>query len=105
MTVSPATVVELAATVDAGLPFVKCTYNLEGDGPLVLSCYDTISALNMAARQAHYPNLDAITGLIAARKEVYTAWNSILLPPSIYEYEASSRSVQSSKVIFTFSLE
>ena len=61
VTVSPATVekllsilrnanekkllqVELAATVDAGLPLVKCTYNLEGDGPLVLSCYDTISA-------------------------------------------------------------
>ena len=82
VTVSPATVekllsilrnanekkllqVELAATIDAGLPFVKCTYNLEGDGPLVLSCYDTISALNMAARQAHYPNLDAIAGRIA----------------------------------------
>ena len=41
-------------------------YDLEGDGPLVLSCYDTISALNMAARQAHYPNLDAIAGRIAA---------------------------------------
>ena len=52
--------------IDAGLPFVKCTYNLEGDGPLVLSCYDTISALNIAARQAHYPNLDAIAGRIAA---------------------------------------
>ena len=57
---------ELAATIDAGLPIVKCTYNLEGDGPLVLSCYDTISALNIAARQAHYPNLDAIAGHIAA---------------------------------------
>ena len=83
VTVSPATVekllsvlrstnekkllqIELAAMIDAGLPFVKCTYNLEGDGPLVLSCYDTISALNMAARQAHYPNLVAIAGRIAA---------------------------------------
>ena len=77
VTVSPATVekllsvfrnpcekkllqVELAAIIDAGMPFVKATYNLEGDGPLVLTCYDTISALNMSARQAHYPNLDAI---------------------------------------------
>lgn len=77
VTVSPATVekllsvfrnprekkllqVELAVTIDAGMPFVKATYNLEGDGPLVLTCYDTISALNMSARQAHYPNLDAI---------------------------------------------
>ena len=58
--------VELAATIDAGMPFVKCTYNLEGDGPLVLSCYDTISALNVAARQAHYPNLKAIARRIAS---------------------------------------
>ena len=41
--------VELAATIGAGMPFVKATYNLEGDGPLVLS-YDTTSALNMAAK-------------------------------------------------------
>lgn len=27
---------ELAITVDAGLPFVQATYNLEGDGLLVL---------------------------------------------------------------------
>ena len=26
--------VELAATIDTGMLFVKCTYNLEGDGPL-----------------------------------------------------------------------
>ncbi len=57
--------VELAVTVDAGMPFVRATYNLEGDGPLALSCYDTISALNVSARQAHYPNLDAIASQIA----------------------------------------
>ena len=58
--------VELAATIDAGMPFVKATYNLEGDGPLVLNCYETISALNMAARQAYYPNLDVIAAHIPA---------------------------------------
>ena len=58
--------VELAATIDAGMPFVKATYSLEGDGPLALTCYDVISALNMAARQAHYPNVDAIAAHIAA---------------------------------------
>ena len=42
--------VELAVTVDAGMPFVQATYNLEGDGPLALTCYETISALNAAAR-------------------------------------------------------
>ena len=58
--------VELAVTIDAGMPFVRATYNLEGDGPLALTCYDAISALNMAARQAHYPNVDAIAAQIAA---------------------------------------
>ena len=58
--------VEIAVTIDAGMPFVRATYNLEGDGPLALTCYDAISALNMATRQAHYPNLDAIAAHIAA---------------------------------------
>ena len=52
--------VELAVTIDAGMPFVKATYNLEGDGPLVLTTYEIISALNTAARQAYYPNLSAV---------------------------------------------
>ena len=52
--------VELAVTVDVALPFVKATYVLEGDGPLALSCYETISSLNAAARQANYSNLFAV---------------------------------------------
>ena len=58
--------VELAVTIDAGMPFVQSMYNLEGDGPLALTCYDIISALNMSARQAHYPNLDDVAAHIAA---------------------------------------
>ena len=34
--------VKLAITVDAGEPFVKATYFLEGNGPLVFSCYEKI---------------------------------------------------------------
>ena len=34
--------VELAATIDAATPFVKATYNLEGDGPFALNCYEAI---------------------------------------------------------------
>jgi len=33
---------ELAITIDFGEPFVKETYNLEGDGPLALSEYEEI---------------------------------------------------------------
>ena len=64
--------VELAVTIDAGMPFVKATYNLEGDGSLALTCYESISALNVAARQAHYPNLAAVASQISSgnpRKE------------------------------------
>ena len=58
--------VELAVTIDLGVPFVKMMYNLECDGPLVPTCYETISVLNAAARQAHYPNLTAIASQIAS---------------------------------------
>ena len=58
--------VELAVTVDAGMRFVQATYNLEGDGPLALTCYETISVLDSAARQAYYPNLRAVTSEISS---------------------------------------
>ena len=52
-------VMELAAVVDAGEPFVKATYNLEGDGLLIFSAYSTIKALALSAAQRHYPNVAA----------------------------------------------
>ena len=62
----PYLMVELAVTIDAAMPFVKATYNLEGDGPLALTCYEALSALNAAARQAHYPNLEAVASYLAS---------------------------------------
>ena len=53
--------VEIAATVDAGMPFVKATYSLESDGPLVLECHQIISTLSLAVRVAHYPNVQAVS--------------------------------------------
>ena len=38
---------ELAISLDAGEPFVKATYQLEGDGPLVLSAYEEITVLTL----------------------------------------------------------
>ena len=32
---------EVAATVNGGLPFVQATYTLEGDGPMVLNCFQS----------------------------------------------------------------
>ena len=53
--------VELAIIVDAGMPFVRATYELEGDGLLALKCYEVISTLSAAVQQAHYLNLQALT--------------------------------------------
>ena len=53
--------VELAITVDVGEAFVKATYYLEGDGPLVFTCYEKISQL----RASVSTNTDAVTCRIA----------------------------------------
>ena len=57
--------IELAATIDVGEPFVKATYSLEGDGPLVLQCYEVVSSVNTSIESAHYPNLNAVPLAIA----------------------------------------
>ena len=41
---------ELAITIDVGEHFLKATYFLEGDGPLVLSCYDILHAVARACQ-------------------------------------------------------
>ena len=48
--------IDLAAMIDAGKHFVKATYYLEGDGPLIFSCYERLSALAHAIAIEAYPN-------------------------------------------------
>ena len=52
--------IELAALVDARKNFVKATYNIEGDGPLSLSCFQVIEELEALIHTSHNPNLDAV---------------------------------------------
>ena len=52
--------IELAAVVDLGQHFVKVTYQLEGDGPIVFECYQVIATLSAVVHTAHYPNVNAI---------------------------------------------
>ena len=40
--------------------FLLATYNLEGDGMLVLVPYREISQLKSSVRNAHYPNVVAV---------------------------------------------
>ena len=51
---------ELAITVDAMTPFVRATYNLEGDGLLALKAYREISTLHSVTATQNYPNMLAI---------------------------------------------
>ena len=51
---------ELAATVDCMEPFVKATYNLEGDGFLALEVYECLSALYISIRSKHNPNVTTV---------------------------------------------
>lgn len=57
--------VELSVSVDAGEPFVKATYRLEGDGPLALECYEILSSVKAAVQVCHFPNTLAIAKRLA----------------------------------------
>ena len=52
--------IQLAAIIDWGEPFVKATYKLEGDGPLVLQCYKVIDTVRATIKAANTPNLLAV---------------------------------------------
>ena len=52
--------IELAAVDDVGIHFVKGTYNLEGDGILVLTCYQEILQIRIAISADYFPNLTVV---------------------------------------------
>ena len=56
---------ELAASIDVGEHFVKATYFLEGDGPLVFACYEKLSAFSQFCQAPCFPNVRAIATAIA----------------------------------------
>ena len=56
---------EIISTL-CGRPFVTTTYKLEGDGALVLSCYEVIEELEASVRSCYTPNLDAVIQRLSA---------------------------------------
>ena len=52
--------IEIVTTVDAMEPFVKATYELEGDGALSLVASQQHSMLKDSAFTQHYPNVVAV---------------------------------------------
>lgn len=79
--------VELAITIDFGEPFVKATYNLEGDGPLALSAYEEIAKLNAVISTQHFPNTIAIatklSSNVSARKQQLINYATECVKPAI----------------------
>ena len=51
-------------TIDVEEHFVKATYFLEGDGPLVLSCYKKLKAVAETCQPAYFPNVRAAAAAI-----------------------------------------
>ena len=62
--------IELAAIVDAGEAFIKATYNLEGDGPFVLRCYEILSTLTTSIQVGHYPNVHVVARTLSGGSPV-----------------------------------
>ena len=52
--------IELAIKVDAIEPYVKATYRLEGDGPLMLKTYEEIATALACILNQHYSNTKAV---------------------------------------------
>ena len=63
--------IEMAIVVDAGRYFVQATYNLEGDGPLVLKCYEQLEAVVQSIRIKHFPNTDAVINQLFSGQPVH----------------------------------
>ena len=66
--------IEIAVAVDRLDPSVRASYTLEGDGPLVLHCYDLINMLQCSVVTTHYPSTNAIAESLA-RSNVDTKEN------------------------------
>jgi hypothetical protein len=82
---------ELAAVIDAGVHFVSATYYLEGDGPLIFSCYEKLSAVSRAVAVQHYPNTEAVAREIAnGNHEMYQqlmAQAKACIQPGLHFYQ------------------
>ena len=64
---------QLAVTVDAGLQFVTKTYELEGDGDIIVDTYTFLQEIATAAALRHYPNTKAMADKFADGDANYSA--------------------------------
>ena len=62
--------VELASVIDWGEYFVKGTYSLEGDRPLVFSCYEIIQTIVSSVQVGNTPNVQAVVRNLSGAPEI-----------------------------------
>ena len=67
---------ELAVSVDVDEVFVKATYNLEGDCPLVLQCYEKIIGVQISILVSHWPSTAAVAKRITTALQQEQYWMS-----------------------------
>ena len=83
---------ELAAVIDAGEPFVKATYQLEGDGALVFRCYEIYSTLEAAVKLHNFPNLHAVANKLVGRStellNKYIQYGKARIQPGLQYFQA-----------------
>ena len=99
--------------IDAGKPFVEATYNLEGDGPLALNCYEVLSTLLAGIHVQHYPNLLAvaqkISGGTPALKQEWVDYGKACVAPGLQYFHDKfsgelNESVAASKLLGWYGL-
>ncbi len=91
-----------AAVIDCGESFVKATYNLEGDGPLVFKCYKILTTLTAGIHTAHYPNLEAVARALSGGSptvlQQWVQYGKLCLKPGLDYFLAKFQHKLSSSV-------
>ena len=88
---------EMAATVDWGEPFVKACYTLEGDGPLALECSEVMEKVSATLHVGHIPNVHAIAqqlsgvALSSPQCQQLVAYAKSCIQPGLDYYELQLR--------------
>lgn len=78
----------LAVVVDWGEAFVKATYNLEGDAPLSLTCYEIIQEFISSIKVGNIPNVQAVANDISSNtvQQQLVAYAKNCVEPPLYYF-------------------
>ena len=90
--------VELASVVDYGKPFVTAIYHtLEGDLPLVLTCFEVIEEVQASIRSGFTPNVDAVANTLSSviphRLAQLKAYSQRCIQPGLDYFDKQLRTI------------